>query len=381
MNQGKEFSFYEFFAGGGMVRAGLGPDWECVFANDFDNKKAESYIRNWGSTDLHMKDVRSVCVSELPGKADLAWASFPCQDLSLAGNGAGLKTERSGSYWPFYELMESLYSEARNPKIIILENVYGTLTSHGGKDFIALCSSIVEIGYSVGAVIIDAAHFVPQSRARLFIIAVRNDLSIPDALLGNGPNPLWHPFSVLKAGQYLPEYIIEQWLWWNIPEPPPRTLNLIDIIEEDPSGVRWKSHSDTIKLLEMMSEINRKKVEQAKSASRRMVGGVYRRTRNGKQRAEVRFDNVSGCLRTPSGGSSRQLLLIIEDQHVRCRLLSPREAARLMGLDDSYILPENYNAAYHLAGDGVVVPVVEYLSKHLLTPLLLSNKDNIKQVA
>ena len=159
MKQGKEFSFYEFFAGGGMVRAGLGPDWECVFANDFDNKKAESYIRNWGSADLHMKDVRSVCVSELPGEADLAWASFPCQDLSLAGNGAGLKTERSGSYWPFYELMESLYSEARNPKIIILENVYGTLTSHGGKDFIALCSSIVEIGYSVGAVIIDAAHF------------------------------------------------------------------------------------------------------------------------------------------------------------------------------------------------------------------------------
>ena len=381
MNQGKAFSFYEFFAGGGMVRAGLGPDWECVFANDFDNKKAESYIRNWGSADLHMKDVRSVCVSELPGEADLAWASFPCQDLSLAGNGAGLKTERSGSYWPFYELMESLYSEARNPKIIILENVYGTLTSHGGKDFMALCSSLVEIGYSVGAVIIDAAHFVPQSRVRLFIIAVRNDLSIPDALLCNGPNPLWHPISVSKAGQYLPEYIIEQWLWWNIPEPPPRTLNLIDIIEEEPRGVRWKSDSDTRKLLDMMSEINRKKVEQAKSASRRMVGGVYRRTRNGEQRAEVRFDNVSGCLRTPSGGSSRQLLLIIEDQHVRCRLLSPREAARLMGLDDSYILPENYNAAYHLAGDGVVVPVVEFLSMHLLTPVLRSNKDKFKQVA
>jgi len=381
MNLRKEFSFYEFFAGGGMVRAGLGPDWECVFANDFDSKKAESYIRNWGSADLHMKDVRSVCVSELPGETDLAWASFPCQDLSLAGNGAGLKTERSGSYWPFYELMEALYCEGRNPKIIILENVYGTLTSHGGKDFMALCSSLVEIGYSVGAVIIDAAHFVPQSRSRLFIIAVRNDLSIPDAILSNGPNPLWHPISVLKAGQYLPEYVIEQWLWWNIPEPPPRILNLIDVIEEEPRGVRWKSDSETRKLLDMMSEINRRKVEQVKSASRRMVGGVYRRTRNGEQRAEVRFDNVSGCLRTPSGGSSRQLLLVIENQHVRCRLLSPREAARLMGLDDSYILPENYNAAYHLAGDGVVVPVVEYLSKHLLTPVLRSNKGKFKQVA
>lgn len=115
-----------------------------------------------------------------------------------------------------------------------------------------------------------------------------------------------------------------------------------------------------------------------------MVGGVYRRTRNGEQRAEVRFDNVSGCLRTPSGGSSRQLLLVVEGKHVRSRLLSPREAARLMGLDDSYILPDNYNAAYHLAGDGVVVPVVAHLSKHLLTPMLRmlrTNKKKHKQVA
>ena len=381
MKQGKEFSFYEFFAGGGMVRAGLGPDWVCVFANDFDNKKAESYIRNWGADDLQVKDVRSIDASELPGEADLAWASFPCQDLSLAGNGAGLKSERSGSFWPFWELMECLCREKRNPKIILLENVYGTLTSHGGKDFLALCSSLVEIGYSIGAVIIDAAHFVPQSRARLFIIAVRTELAIPDALLGFGPNPLWHPTSLLKAGQDLPKNISEQWLWWNLPEPPSRALNLIDIIEEDPGGIKWKSYSDTRKLLSMMSEINRKKVEQAKSANRRMVGGVYRRTRNGEQMAEVRFDNVSGCLRTPLGGSSRQLLLIIEGEHVRCRLLSPREAARLMGLSDDYILPENYNAAYHLAGDGVVVPVVEYLSKHLLTPILRSSENKLKQVA
>ncbi len=381
MKPEKEFSFYEFFAGGGMVRAGLGLDWECVFANDFDNKKAESYISNWGSDHLQVKDVRDVDVSELPGEADLAWASFPCQDLSLAGNGAGLKSERSGSFWPFWELMQRLWCENRSPKIILLENVYGTLTNHGGKDFLALCSSLVEIGYSIGAVIIDAARFVPQSRVRLFIIAVRTELAVPDELLGYGPNPSWHPSSVLKAGQQLPKNVIEQWLWWNIPEPHPRRLNFIDILEEEPSGITWKSYDDTRKLLSMMSERNRKKVAQAQSASYRMVGGVYRRTRNGEQRAEVRFDNVSGCLRTPSGGSSRQLLLIVEGERVRCRLLSPREAARLMGLGDSYIIPKNYNAAYKLAGDGVVVPVVEYLSKHLLTPILRSNKNKHKQVA
>lgn len=381
MKREKEFSFYEFFAGGGMARAGLGSHWQCLFANDFDAKKAESYSRNWGDNHLHVKDVRNVELSELPGAVDLAWASFPCQDLSLAGNGRGLQSERSGSFWPFWKLMQGLKYEKRNPKIILLENVYGALTSHGGKDFIALYSSLVEIGYSVGTMVIDASLFVPQSRTRLFLVAVRSDLVIPSDLLALGPNPLWHPAAVLKAGQKLSKDLIDKWLWWNLPVPSVRKQNFIDVIEEEPEGVTWKSDSDTNKLLMMMSDVNLKKVLNAQSSGCRMVGGVYRRTRNGKQRAEVRFDNISGCLRTPSGGSSRQLLLVVEGELVRSRLLSPREAARLMGLDDDYVLPENYNAAYHLAGDGVVVPVVAHLSKYLIEPILRENTNKHKKVA
>jgi DNA (cytosine-5)-methyltransferase 1 len=124
-----------------------------------------------------------------------------------------------------------------------------------------------------------------------------------------------------------------------------------------------------------MSPIHRRKVELAKSAGGRVFGAIYKRTRRegggGRvQRAEVRFDGVSGCLRTPAGGSSRQSILVVEGDQVRSRLLSPREAARLMGLPDSYRLPENYNEAYRLAGDGVVVPVVRFLAAHLLEPLL-----------
>lgn len=381
MKRDKEFTFYEFFAGGGMARAGLEPHWQCLFANDFDAKKAESYCQNWGKDHLHVKDVRHVETSELPDEVDLAWASFPCQDLSLAGKGAGLGSERSGSFWPFWRLMHGLNQENRGPKIILLENVYGALTSHNGKDFNALFSSLVEIGYSVGAMVIDASHFVPQSRTRLFIVAVRSDLVIPSDLLNSGPTPIWHPTALLKAGHSLPKNSVEKWLWWNLPVPLPRKQNFIDLIEDEPDGVTWKSDSDTKKLLMMMSDVNRKKVAQAKSAGYRMVGGVYKRTRNGEQRAEVRFDNISGCLRTPSGGSSRQLLLVVEGDRVRSRLLSPREAARLMGLDDGYVLPKNYNAAYHLAGDGVVVPVVEHLSKNLFLPLLRANTNKNMQVA
>jgi DNA (cytosine-5)-methyltransferase 1 len=69
--------YYEFFAGGGMARAGLGPEWVSLFANDFDPKKAASYAANWGDRHLAVGDVARLSPANLPGSADLAWASFP----------------------------------------------------------------------------------------------------------------------------------------------------------------------------------------------------------------------------------------------------------------------------------------------------------------
>ena len=88
------------------------------------------------------------------------------------------------------------------------------------------------------------------------------------------------------------------------------------------------------------------------------------------QRAEVRFDGLAGCLRTPRGGSSRQVLAVVGAGQVRTRLLTPREAARLMGLPDTYELPKAATSALHVAGDGVAVPVVRWLAQELLAPLL-----------
>src|ERR1017187_1484903 len=135
-------AFYEFFAGGGMARAGLGNGWVCLFANDIDTKKGASYIANWGSEHLLIRDIGKVEPCEIPPGADLAWASFPCQDLSLAGAGAGLKGERSGTFWPFWELVRELHREGRRPETVVLENVCGALTSHNGGDFRSLISAL-----------------------------------------------------------------------------------------------------------------------------------------------------------------------------------------------------------------------------------------------
>jgi DNA (cytosine-5)-methyltransferase 1 len=368
-------SFYEFFAGGGMARMGLGPNWSCLFANDFDFKKGLTYQANFGPDELKVDDIRNVAIGDLPGVADLIWGSFPCQDLSLAGVQAGLKGERSGTFYPFWEVIAALRADGRAPKMVALENVCGALTSHGGKDFEAICRTYAAAGYRCGALVINADLFLPQSRARLFVIGVREDVAIDPALLSPEPLAPFHTRALCRAVAALPASLRQHMLWWNLPTPSHRVRTFADEIEDNPTSVTWHTPAETQALLAKMSPVNKAKVTSAMRAGRRMVGGVYNRTRLNErgikvQRAEVRFDDVSGCLRTPAGGSSRQTILVIDGKKIRSRLISARETARLMGMPDTYKLPKNYNEAYHLTGDGVAVDVVRHLAQHIFEPLL-----------
>lgn len=383
--------YFEFFCGGGMVRAALPRSWECVFANDFDPKKGKAYEENWGSNSLVVGDVKNVRAAELFVKsgreaADLAWASFPCQDLSLAGAGAGLRGDRSGTFWPFHNLMRELNARRAGPSIIALENVCGTLTSHEGKDFAAIVEAFSDLGYRVGAVVIDAAHFLPHSRPRLFVVCVKRGLKIPEGLIAKSPKLPWHPASLIKAHQALPKSCARNWIWWNLPKPRSRRIALSEIIETTGIEASWHSPEETEQLLSMMTDANYSKVQEARSQGRRVVGTLFRRTRyelgEGKvQRVEVRFDGKAGCLRTPAGGSSRQLVIEVGRSKVRTRLMSPRECARLMGLPESYQLPQSFNEALHLTGDGVAVPVVRFINSQLFMPLLAARQYELELAA
>jgi DNA (cytosine-5)-methyltransferase 1 len=362
-------TFYEFFCGGGMARAGLGPEWTCLFANDIDRRKAAAYAANWGSDRLIVGDVASLTTMRLTGVADLAWASFPCQDLSLAGDRGGLDAKRSGSFWPFCKLVQARRAERRAPNVIVLENVAGLFTSHGGKDFDAIWNAIEECGYRAGAVVIDASLFVPQSRERVFVIAVDADAYIPTALVAGGPSALFHPPALAAACKRQRDP-----LWWRLPIPPKRNTTLADALENEPQGVRWHDSAESERLLEATSPVHQAKIMGAKRAGHRVAGTAFRRMRDidgdRVSRTELRFDGIAGCLRVPTGGSSRQFVVVIENGGIRSRLLSPREAARLMGLSDEYKLPANVNEALGLMGDGVAVPAVRFLAEHLLKPLL-----------
>jgi DNA (cytosine-5)-methyltransferase 1 len=360
---------YEFFAGGGFARLGLAPDFACVFANDIEPAKARAYAAAFGGDDMRVGDIWKLSTNDLPGHAALAWASFPCQDLSLAGARRGLAAPRSGAFWGFHRLIEKLATERRAPDILALENVCGLLSSHGGADFTALVHALDGLGYRVGALEIDAAHFVPQSRPRLFIVAARN---APASLTGAGPSEPFHTPALRNVVARLPDTLRKHFVWWRLPTPPKRNTRLADLLDDD-ANVAWNSNEQTECLLSQMSALQRARVGALRETGKREVGAVFRRIRveHGErvQRAEARFDGLAGCLRTPAGGSSRQSLVFVEGTQTRSRLVSPREAARLMGAPDHYPLPENQTAALHLLGDAVCAPAVGWLSQHLLAPL------------
>ena len=372
-----------------MVRAGLGGRRKCLYANDIDPEKVLTYSANWSAADVALGDIHEVSSADLPKRADLAWASFPCQDLSCAGNGLGigqakgaLRT-RSGTFWPFIGLMTDLKEKSRLPKIVILENVVGLLTTNGGVEFKAVIAALNKLNYRLGAAVVDASHFVSQSRPRVFIIAMSKRLRLPPGLAASEPDDVWHPEILTNAVNKLPAKIRDKWVWFDLGEPPNSRKSLERVVSENPVGVPWHSAAETRRLIAMMTQIHKVKLNEAKKTGKRRVGTLSLRMRPHDgvtvQRAEISFDGLAGCLRTPKGGGSRPRVVVVKGNEVRTRLLSPKEAAALMGLGVKYKLPDQYSAAFKVIGDGVAVPAVSFIRDRLLKPVLkLAKKSGAK---
>lgn len=349
-------SYLEFFAGSGLVAEGLREHFNPVWANDICAKKASVYASNHGEKHFHLGSVVDIRGTDLPA-AQLAWASFPCQDLSLAGMTEGIHGARSGLVWEWLRIIDEM---PERPPILVAENVAGLVSVAGGNHYRTLHNALSKRGYSVGAMMIDASHWVPQSRLRVFVLAVDAFLEISPPLIDVGPNWL-HGGGVRKAAEGLNDFV-----WWRMPEPPKRGHNLSDIIEWE---APFASEETDVRNIALISPTHRKHLEDLPK-SQSFVAPGYKRTRNGKQVLELRFDDIAGCLRTPRGGSSRQIVVIRKNGQLRSRLLTVRETARLMGAPETYKIPGNYNDGYKAMGDGVAVPVTKWLAKHLLLPLV-----------
>jgi DNA (cytosine-5)-methyltransferase 1 len=363
----------EFFAGGGLARLGLRAQFDVAWANDLDEMKCRAWRENFGTQGMVQGDVAAVKVDDLPLRPALAWASFPCQDLSLAGDRAGLTGGRSGTLFAFMARLAELRTRGDPPEVVVLENVKGLLSSQGGQDLAAIFSALQDLGYAAGCLEMDAAWFLPQSRPRIFIIAVRQGLETPAALLSGADRPcIFQTPAISKAQAALPHALKSNTIQWFVPPPsrPPASLaDIFDMVDDS-----WWPASKIATFEQQLSESHTKRLNAIINTPGRHIGTMYRRIRREhgakQQRAEIRFDGRTGCLRTPAGGSSRQFWLVIADGKLKIRPINPREAMRLMGVLDTYLLPEGTLAGLKIAGDGVAVPVVAWLSENLLAPLI-----------
>jgi DNA (cytosine-5)-methyltransferase 1 len=369
------FTFLEFFAGGGMARLGLGPGWRALFANDLDAVKRAAYGANFGLDHFRGEDVNRLRMDDLPGgRVDLAWASSPCQDLSLAGNRGGLAAKRSGAFFGFWSLMEALAKEARAPRLIVIENVTGLLTSNGGADFSAVVARLAARGYLASALVLNASQFVPQSRPRLFIIGFGEETDAPFDAAPFSPDA-YSPGALIEAAALLPSDVARNWRWLSPRPATRRNATLMDVVD---ASAPFDSDEATMRRLQQMAPRQRAVIERLAAEGVHHVGAAFRRVRveNGvkRSRIEARFDGLAGCVRTPAGGSSRQIIMDIRDGEIRTRLMTPREAARVMGLPEDYQLPEGATAALKLIGDGVSPPVVRWLAEAVLERALAARR-------
>jgi DNA (cytosine-5)-methyltransferase 1 len=367
-------TFAEFFAGVGLMRIGLERGgWRIAFANDICSDKFDMYAAHFEDADDHfvVEDIHRLNADDVP-TVILATASFPCNDLSLAGARAGLKGSQSSAFFGFIKILKDMGQ--RRPRFVLLENVPGFLTSRSGKDFRDALLELNALGYVVDPFIIDALHFVPQSRARLFVVAEL--IAQKKTLFTKEQAKCSEFFESDIRPRALAKFIFSNpdigWRLRDLPDLPQSRRRLTSILENLPNeSPAWWSEKRSAYLLNQMSPRHRIIADQMINSASWSFGTVFRRVRAGGSMAELRVDGIAGCLRTPRGGSGRQILVKAGFGEFYARLLTPRECARLMGADD-FVISGSLNQALFGFGDAVCVPVIEWIAKNYLNVALES---------
>jgi DNA (cytosine-5)-methyltransferase 1 len=250
----------------------------------------------------------------------------------------------------------------RRPRLIMLENVLGFLMKHGGRDLEKALLALNELGYAMDAVILNAVHWVPQSRARLFLIGKQKKTKSSKLLV---------PVSRVRP-RPLADFILEhrniRWDIHELPALPEPRLSLADIVEDladdDP---HWWNKKRATYFMNQLSERHSAEAQKMIKGECTSYATAFRRVRNEKSMAELRTDGIAGCLRTPRGGSGRQILFKAGLGKYQVRLLTARECARLQGVPESYSIDVALNQALFGFGDAVCVPTIEWLISHHLS--------------
>ena len=304
-------------------------------------------------------DVAAVEPGEIP-PAELWTASFPCTDLSLAGRGAGIHAGQSGAVWAMLGL---LGRAAPRPRFVLFENVPALLTSHGGADVRALVEAMNGLGYGVEPLVVNAARFTAQSRPRVFLIATAlDDPSAPERAGGLAPHEA-RPAPARRVVEANPDLVWHARELPALPQTPPDLGSVLDGVSPDDAA--WWPDARRDYFVNQIHPAHRALAERLKGGDRVERRPAFRRVRTiaGVKRSviELRDDGLAGCLRTPKGGSAKQIVFEAGRGEARVRFMSAAEAARLQGVTGP--LPAGFSETELLfaLGDAVCVPAVRWV--------------------
>ena len=364
----------EFFAGVGLVRMALERvGFRVTFANDISPIKQRMYAENFGGQDFVLADIRDLTGADIP-TVDVATASFPCTDVSLAGGRAGLQGRESSLLGDFLRILDEM--GGRNPESLLIENVSGFATSNGGADVLRTLQRLSELGYFCDVAALDARRFVPQSRPRLFFLCT---LTPPQAGLNEADSAasLRPPWAAKLFDQ---NPLIRSYAAPLPPLPEQTSAYLGDALEPfDLDDPIWWRDERLESFIESLSDINEGRAKAMRGSASKIHATAYRRTRRGKAVWEIRGDRISGCLRTTRGGSSRQAVVEGADGQLRVRWMTAREYARLQGAPEFKWGDASDVQARFALGDAVCVPAVAWLMQHFLNPIPKDEPETLRE--
>lgn len=308
-----DFTFIDLFAGiGGMRIAYEKAGGHCVYSNEWNKYSQQTYFANFG--ERPDGDITKVNANTIP-EHDILVAGFPCQPFSIAGvskkqslsRATGFEDKTQGTL--FFDICRIL--KAKRPKAFMLENVKNLQSHDCGRTFKVITEALKELDYEVFHAVLDGQNYVPQHRERILIVGFDRKR------YGRNPN---FRFDITPSKS---KPVIKDILETEVADKYTLTDNLWTYL-------------------------------QNYAAKHRAAG-------NGFGYGVADPEGVSRTLsaRYYKDGSE----ILIEQEGMNPRRLTPRECARLQGFPDDFIIPVSDTQAYKQFGNSVVVPLISNIAQ------------------
>jgi DNA (cytosine-5)-methyltransferase 1 len=324
-----KFKFIDLFAGiGGIRLAFQNLGGKCVFTSEWDVYSKKTYEANFG--EVPFGDITKISEQEIPDH-DILLGGFPCQPFSIAGvskknalgRAHGFLDETQGTL--FFDVARII--KHKMPSAFMLENVKNLVSHDKGKTFTIIKETLKELGYSIYFKVLDGQHFVPQHRERIIIVGFNN--------------------KVFKGKET-----------FEFPKMGNTKYSIRDILEEEVDP----KYTLSDKLWNYLQEYAKK--HKAKG--------------NGFGFGLTNLDGISRTMSARYYKDGAEIL--IPQDGLNPRRLTPRECARLQGFPDSFLIPVSDNQAYKQFGNSVVTPLIEAVGKNIIKEISKINEPTKSKI-